>query len=328
MSDKSLLILITRITGPDEWNDVWNFPAKKFIAFIDSGNTTLYSYDDFQQLDLNTQLNADAWVLRGYDYRAGKRQIIHSVLNQIKWQDRNVTFKIHRGGGNVVSSPDFQERIAKIEYENTRALFQQAVHYSIGNEILDTNPIVRFARGLRQRRTNAEYQESLRGALAPTALHMRIANTMHHLSFVLQPMDIDFQGLQDTDFQLEYWQELSEDYKNDKAEEKLKQTKALVYDSDDAVETVLDEAKDLYETGPWERSWEELQQNLVPREGLPEEFDTILPLMKNGSEENLRDIKKYFSGGRNPVHEWVTNVHKTLGEVRDALSEREKKQPN
>jgi hypothetical protein len=327
MSDKSLLILITRITGNDEWNDVWNFPKDRFIAFIHFDNTILYSYQDFQQLDLNTQLNADAWVLRGYDYTGMKRQKIHSVLNQIDWQKRNVTLKIHRGGGQSVSAAAFQERIAKLEYENTRALFQQAGNYSIGANNSESNPIVRFARRLQQRLTPAEYKANLQEAIAPLPLHVQVANAMHHLSYVLQPLDIDFQGLQDTNFQFEYWQELTEDYKNGKAVVKLNQTKALIYGevpgSDTTVETVLSEADDIYEEGAWIRSWTELQQNLVPKNGLPKVFDEILELMKNGSEENLRNIKKYFSSGRNPVHEWVTNIHRTLGEVRDALSARE-----
>src|SRR5687768_488869 len=148
MSDKVLLILITRITGPDEWTDVWRFPRDKFVAFIHSGQATYYSYREFQELDLTSQLDADLWVLHGYSYTGAKRQKIHQALNQIKWEEGKVTLMIHRGGGTLVSAPEFKEHIANIEFENSRALFKQAVDYSIGTENLHRNPIVRFARGL------------------------------------------------------------------------------------------------------------------------------------------------------------------------------------
>lgn len=330
MSNTNLLILITRMKGPGvEWETVWKYPGKDLIAFIRPGNVVMRDFQVFKEVGLSDQLDADVWVIHGMGLEGARREVLYEALNKINRQEQKVTLRIHRGVPDSVSDPQFQKQIAQIKYENTRELLKNAEDYGIGDPVNGVyppnNPVVRFARVVNESDWD-NYKEHLQALMAPMALHMRIANIMHHLSYVLHPLDIDFQGLLETDFQREYWKDVVEDYKGGKAIEKLKKTRELIYGKGtviDTAESIITDANRRFGEGAWVAPWEELQKQHLPKTDGPAAVKDILPLIQDDSETNLNSVKAYFSGGKDPVHEWVTNINKALGEIRDALSTRE-----
>jgi hypothetical protein len=322
MSDKKLLVLFTRLKGTDEWEDVWGFPKEHVLSVISRGEFRTFGENDIP--DLSEEVNADVWIIHGQSYRLETAERIDAGLNKIDWKQQKALIRVHFG---QASRKQFQAEIAANPYENTKELLKTAYDYGIGDEPKDDHPFVKFARLLRQPFNETEYNKSLKALTTRTPLHMRIANTMHHLSYVLHPLDIDVQGLIATDFTLEYWQEVVEDYKRDKALGKIDRTRDLIYSTalsgDDAVERVLAEAEQRFgKEGPWMTSWEELQQRYFPKDEAPANVTQILTLLQNDSQTNLDRFKTYFKE-KNPIHEWVTNINRTLSEIRDALSKRE-----
>lgn len=324
MSDKKPLVLVTRLEGPDEWEAVWGFPEEHLLAVIRRDKVTTYGQNDIPELDLSKELDADVWVIHGRLYSGESAELIDAALDKIDWKQQKAEIKVHFG---LADPKEFQADIEASPHENTKELFKRHEHYGIGDKIEPNHPVVRFAR-LPKPSSDTDYDEALEALIARTPLYMRIANTMHHLSYVLHPLDIDVQGLIATDFTPEYWREVVEDYKNGKALGKLKRTNDFIYSTavsgDDAVDRVVAEAERRFgKEGPWTTSWEELQRRHLPKDQPPANIKQILTLLQDDSEANLKDFKTYFSKKKNPIHEWVTDINRTLSEIRDALSTRE-----
>lgn len=327
MSNKKLLVLVTRMEGPDEWKDVWNFPEQDLLAVIRRDGVTPFGVNDIPTLDLNKEVNADVWVIHGRLYNVPESaELIDAALDKVDWKQQKAEIRVHFG---LADEDKFQADLEAITHENTKELFKHLEHYGIGNRIEPDHPVVRFASLLRKPSSDTEYTEALEALMSPTPLYMRIANTMHHLSYVLHPLDLDVQGLIATDFTPEYWREVVEEYKGGKALGKLERTTDLVYSTqhrgEDAVELVVAEAERRFgKEGPWTTSWEELRHRYLPKDQPPANIKQILTLLQDDSEANLKDFKTYFSNKKNPIHEWVTDINRTLSEIRDALSTREK----
>jgi hypothetical protein len=321
MSDKTLLILITRIVGANEWSEVWNFPKTHFIAFIRQTGAELFELDEFKDMDLGLHLDADIWVINGMLYEGKNIEVLDAAFDKVDWPSRKANLRIHRGN-DFVEARAYQERIQRMSFENTKHLFKGAKNYSIGTKISADNPIVRFAQSLQ----SDAYGESLLALLAANPLHIEFANIMHKLSYVLHPLDIDFQGLQQTDFQLDYWNDLAGEYKDGKGLEKLERSKSLIFGQNTTEEytayEVIAEAYERFGDGPWTEKWKELEERHFPKEEAPDNIKDILTLMENQGQ-SLDQVKNYFAENNNPVHEWVSDMNYTLSEIRDALFVRE-----
>lgn len=324
MSDHKLLILVTRMMGHDEWKEVWDFPAEHLMAFIRHDDLKTVEAADLAQLETNQYLEVDVWVINGRKYKLKEGPVVDAVLDRIDWKTQNVTIRIHQGGATFEQSEKFRKDIEAIPHQNTKELLKGAGSYSIGNKNAPDHPFVRFASGLRGNISASEYQERLEAITAQTSLYMRIANTIHHLSYVLHPLDIDFQGLQETNFQLDYWKEIVEDCKKAKALERLEQVRHLIYSqadgADETAESVMIEAEQRFGPGAWISSWEELSRDLPPTRG-PADIEAILTALDAGS---IEQVKTHFAENKNPIHDWVTKINKSLGEMRDALFARER----
>ncbi len=332
MSKANLLILVSRMKGDrDEWETVWKHNRNDLIAFIRPGKKTVTrDFQMFTETGLTDQLDAGVWVIHGMALEGARREVLYEALNEVDWQKRNVTLRFHLGQGDSVSEDEFKEHVEGIKYENTRELLKNAEDYGIGDPDENgndppNNPVVRFARVVNEGDWD-NYEEYLQAVAAPRPLHLRIANVMHHLSYVLHPLDLDFQGLLETDFQLEYWKDVVAEYKGGKAIEKLKKTRELVYGNGAVIETaesIIADADRRFGKGEWAAPWEELQKQHLPKTEGPASVKDILPLIQDESEINLNSVQTYFSDGKNPVHEWVKNLNRSLGKIRDALRARE-----
>lgn len=326
MSDKKLLVLVTRMKGSDEWEDVWGFPTEHLLASIRHDKVTTFGTNDISNHDVSKELDADVWVIHGQSYRGKTAELIGATLNKIDWKQQKAVTRIHFG---LMDHEEFQVAIDALPHEHTKEFFKAAEHYGIGDKPEPRHPLVRFASLLRKPSSKTDYTEALEALMARTSLHTRIANTMHHLSYVLHPLDIDVQGLIATDFTPDYWREVVEDYKDGKALAKLKRTNDLIYATqvggDDPIESVLAEAERRFgKEGPWTLSWQELAERYLPKNQAPANIKQILTLLQDESEDSLQEFKTHFSKEKNPIHEWITNINRTLSEIRDALSKREK----
>ena len=124
-----------------------------------------------------------------------------------------------------------------------------------------------------------------------------------------RPLDINVQGLVETDFQQDYWEEVVKDYQAEKAQqeaprdppdkdqdeeeeeeqeehqaakepregravEKLKKCRELLYNFDgineDTVEKVINDANDRYGEDTWMKAWQGLQEKYLPPSGVCE----------------------------------------------------------
>ena len=334
MSDKKLLVLVTRMEGPDEWENVWGFRGEHLLAVIRRDKVTPFAVNDIPELDLNNELNADVWVIHGSLYNSREiSELIDAALNKVDWKQHQAEIRVHFGSA---AQDEFYAALESSPHENTKELFKRVQHYGIGDTIEPNHPVVKFAR-LPKPSSDTDYNEALEALTARNPvymrtgnpLHMKIANTIHHLSYVLQPLDIDVQGLIATDFAPDYWREVVEDYKDGKALEKLNRANDLVYSTavsgDNAVERVLAEAEQRFgKEEAWTTAWNELQQHYLPKKRPPENIKQIVGLLQNGSEANLKEFKTHVSKDNNPIHEWVKNINRTLSAIRDALSKREK----
>lgn len=346
MSDETrrarLIILVTRVQGEaDEWEEVWGFgrrPGQEggggeapIAALIRLGEPVSFAgAAELERGGLRERLRADVWVFHGV--RLGE---VYSLLDSVAWKDvrRGVLLKIHLGQGGSVADAEFKEVVEEIEYENTKWLLRRADEYSLGVPADPDHPVTVFA-GIVRDQDWEHYPRALEllGGVPEGApgeeqqalpYRVRISLVKHNFQNVLQPLNIDLQGLIEVNFREDYWEELWGSYeKRERGPGKvLERAREFLYGRGrawDTVEQIIADAGGAQElAGHWERI-----QQLFPKEGAPpDEVADVFGRMTKGNRELL---KAHFKGGVNPVRAWIANLERELGGLREALAETEK----
>jgi len=160
----------------------------------------------------------------------------------------------------------------------------------------------------------------------PEAVH-RLSILKHRLIHLFLPIDIDLQGLIETGFQQDYWDEVVKAYEGGKALEALEQARALLYGQggeSDYVEKIVKEVEakvtDKTKITKINCKWKKLQKYLPPEQNnLPNDIKQILQNL--GCRDKLEDIRQKCQDRNNPFHQWFDELNKLLDELRDAIEE-------
>lgn len=353
--DKPLTILVTRTRGDDEWAAIWGFKEEapeqggvenkgekpddddeRVAAFITNGAVSFLCLSECEEVNLDARQqegvwNDDVWVINGrLLYNPSRASKLYKALDTVPWEQRKVNIKIHPGGGfRIRNDATLQTLLSAIAFDNTRWLFRGAGDYSLGGKEDLTYPIVRFATGVRGRHWEG-YEENL-ARLATLPLHVRMSSLKHSLSSLFNAVDINLQGLCETGFRRDYWQDVVEDYEGGKAAGKIDAARELTYDmggEQDTVEGVIEEANRRYGGGDWASHWAALQSHLPPTGEVQQgshNIGTILSWLEQ--KDKLDTVKRTFANERNPVREWVTNLDRAFAGMRDALYARSSAKP-
>lgn len=179
----------------------------------------------------------------------------------------------------------------------------------------------------------------------------RLSALKHRLSHLLLPIDIDLQGLMETRFGQDYWEEVAEAYKGDKGEkavQMLEEASRLIYGGnvENYVAKVVEEAKAAKSPGKTDeidKAWRKVQALLPKEENCPEE---LAPEVQNEDEQKiLQGLKGKYERAKkilqylgcqdkqairnecqqgqqgNPFHQWFVALDEALDELRDAIAE-------
>jgi len=146
-------------------------------------------------------------------------------------------------------------------------------------------------------------------------LKRRLSILKHRIAHLFLPIYIDLQGLIETGFREDYWDEVVDAYKDGKAKQALEEARKLVYEGEekrDTVEKIVKEAR--MESHP---VWNQVQSLLPKNRGLPNDVEQIL---QDLGCQNKREVVKQKCGDRsNPFHQWFTELDKALDNLREAL---------
>jgi hypothetical protein len=160
-------------------------------------------------------------------------------------------------------------------------------------------------------------------------LTQRLSILKHRIAHLFLPIDIDLQGLIETGFREDYWNEVVEAYRDGKAVGKLAQARQLLYGTqgeEDTVEKVKEDAKKNAPTDQMKKriddAWEGVG-TLLPNSNNPKKVDPDFEMAKTileGLQRRERDSVKALCKDRsNPFHQWFVKLNKALDELREAL---------
>jgi len=154
----------------------------------------------------------------------------------------------------------------------------------------------------------------------------RLSILKHRLIHLFLPIDIDLQGLIETGFQQDYWDEVVKAYKGGKALETLKQARALLYGQDgesDYVKKIVEEVEaKVTDKTKINCKWKKLQKHLPEQGNLLNDIEQIL--LSLGCQDKLKDIQQKCQAQNNPFHQWFDELNRLLDELRDAIEEAQK----
>jgi hypothetical protein len=167
--------------------------------------------------------------------------------------------------------------------------------------------------------------ERIKKKLTP---EQRLGILKHRIAHLFLPIDIDLQGLMETDFREDYWQEVVEAWKDRKDKkdrqeldaelDALNDARRLIYGEDqkrDTVEKVLKEAGKQDRIGSVEK--------LLPRPNSTsesEKFSKVKQILKFLGEGNKEELRELFKSG-NPFHCWLKELESALDNLRKEVEQ-------
>ncbi|MDZ7337592.1 MAG: hypothetical protein ONB30_03545 [candidate division KSB1 bacterium] len=167
--------------------------------------------------------------------------------------------------------------------------------------------------------------ESLAYLIKKKPFARRLSILKHRIAHLFLPIDVDLQGLIETDFKQEYWDKVVEAWKDGKAVQMLEEARRLVYggeDVQDFVEKVVNDAKGRSATDKVDDPWREVQNHL-PSSNAGLDTNVVEILGGLGCPDKREEVKKKCQGKANAFHQWFTELNKALDQLRDAMSKYE-----
>jgi hypothetical protein len=352
---KPLIVLVTSAQAPnDEWSNDFGFSAEQVAAFIQQG-TCDFSTPQCLQERLGLLQECDVLVIDG------KRLVntfVKDALNSVAWSElgRELTLRIHLRGS--VLDHNWRESLELNQRPNLAALANHARVYGLGESPSSDHPVLRFATSIASALTNANRWSEYENALSLLrvfflAPHTRISILKHRIAHLLLPIDLDLQGLNETSFRDDYWDEVVRAWQNDavaghqtgseeqsgeipdsKAVAALNAVREHVYGSegestvtanDDNVEKAITQAtvrlaNDVRQgiDGAWKAT-----QALLPRNGLPSIPETIEVLKALGRRDGRDYLRTALADGTRPsdkFRDWFRELNEALERLRDVLA--------
>jgi len=156
-------------------------------------------------------------------------------------------------------------------------------------------------------------------------LTQRLSILKHRIAHLFLPIDVDLQGLIETGFRQDYWNEVVEAYRDGRAVGNLTQARQLLYGTEgeeDTVEKIVNEAIRQAPTreGEINEAWQQVQ-SLLPKNGsLPCDYRDVEQILRDlGCQNKREDVKNKCKDRNNPFHQWFVKLNKALDELREAL---------
>lgn len=152
----------------------------------------------------------------------------------------------------------------------------------------------------------------------------RLSILKHRIAHLFLPIDIDLQGLMETGFREDYWREVVDAWKGEKALNILDQARRLLYGTEDDQDTVEKIVEEAMRNAPAdaekriEEAWQRVQ-NLLPNANEHPNSELRQILTDLGCQDKRRDVQGKCQGGTNPFHEWFAKLDEALDELREAI---------
>ena len=159
----------------------------------------------------------------------------------------------------------------------------------------------------------------------------RLSILKHRLTHLFLPIDIDLQGLIETNFKQEYWDEVVEAWKGGKALDMLRQARELLYGQGeaDSVAKVVEDAKaaatDDRKKEKIENAWKKVKEFLPESSEqtgkyLPNEHAEAEEILRCLGCRNMREyVREKCQSKPNPFHKWFAALNEALDELREAI---------
>jgi len=153
----------------------------------------------------------------------------------------------------------------------------------------------------------------------PLDLAKRLTILKHRIAHLFLPIDIDLQGLIETGFREDYWEEVVQAYRHGKAMARFQKARELIYgvlQDQDTVEKVVKEARDNLQDKPKkiETAWEEVQK-LLPKENGPSKHPDVTQILEALGCQNMENVKAKCKA----FHQWFAALDSALDELRKVL---------
>ncbi|MCG3155113.1 MAG: hypothetical protein DKINENOH_01715 [bacterium] len=356
MNEKPLIILITRISSmantPNEWESTWGFLPNHVMALVRQGEVGFVDLGSLESINLSDRMSQDeVWVIHGKQYQNIK---LRNALNAVPWSEitREITLRIHRGGGRSVKNEDFQKGIEGLKLENLKALLRKAEDYSLsGGRAAANHPVIQFVNVIKNGRWG-QYEEAIKQlhpfSLPPQLPHERLRHFKHSLVNIFSPLDIDLQGWTQSGFNLKYWLSIVDDYEQS-TEKNLEVARKLLYGDAaspeaESVQQLVTDAVQLAQEKQKEeidKKWRAVQALLpsraastTKRKDESEEreltknrklFEIVAEILKEIHDQKLERVKDQLDSN-NPFQEWVVGLNEALKALCEALQAQETKQ--
>jgi hypothetical protein len=152
------------------------------------------------------------------------------------------------------------------------------------------------------------------------SLTRRISILKHRMAHLFLPIDTDLQGLMESDFNQDYWDDVVEAYQGRKAVATLAHAKRLLYGDggdDETVKKIVEEAPESAQdrlAGTWQDVKIQLPESNDPPNP---EVKRILECLEQ--QDKREDLRKECRDWNNPFHEWFVKLDTLLDELRKAL---------
>jgi hypothetical protein len=157
----------------------------------------------------------------------------------------------------------------------------------------------------------------------------RLSRLKHRIAHLFLPIDIDLQGLIETGFRQDYWNEVVESYRDGRAVGNLAQARQLLYGTQGEEDTVEKVKEDARKNAPTDQNktiddaWKgvgKLLPNSNNREEVDSDFEVATSILEGLQSRDKRDSVKALCRDRsNPFHQWFTKLDEALDKLREAL---------
>jgi len=340
MGGKRMLIIITRM-----YTNQGDTPLDEFVEqnfFNQQNPNQLHAV--FPQIP-NNQTERIVVVIHGYNGRfndpenePGKateliaeaiRDAISSISVNVNEFTIGILFHPHYGWRNFPNRFPQMIKDKLKKQKNINITFVQ--QYSSSMEGYDK--VQKLAQAVRTSSFEKEFDDVWDFFVKKPPIEMsgairRLSILKHRIAHLFLPIDIDLQGLTETGFKQEYWDEVVEAWKGGKALDTLRRARQLLYgtgDDQDTVEKIVEEAKRYAPEevkGGVDQAWQSLSQLLPNVEEHPNaELHQILTDL--GCREKRDDVQGKCQKGPNPFHQWFVQLIEALDELRDAIEQAE-----
>ncbi len=143
------------------------------------------------------------------------------------------------------------------------------------------------------------------------SLYKQASILKHRIMNLFLPIDIDLQGLQKSNFQENYIEEVINAWKG-KAISKINEAREFIYGNSGSLKEIVEKVG-LEKSKAWEKI-----EGLLPQSDEYYNVVEILKILNDGIKEELKSKEEWIKK-ENPFHKWFLDIDEALDEIRKEL---------